>query len=74
MDLEGHLDAEVGTLLDPEGLVLQLVNCALGRDIDHDVGATFDLKGEGLDDACSGVLGVANRLAGVETEGGFPAV
>lgn len=74
VDLEGHLDAEVGSLLDLKGLVLQLVNCALSGDIDHNVGTTFDLEGEGLDDACSGVFGVANRFAGVEAEGGFPAV
>lgn len=74
VDLEGHLDAEVGALLDLEGLIFQLFNCAFGGDIDYDVGPAFNLEGEGLDDACSGVVGVANRVTGVETEGGFPAV
>lgn len=74
VDLEGDLDAELGALLDREGLVLEFLEGAGRGNIDHDIGAAFDFKGEGLDDTCSRIVGVSDGVASGQTEGGFPAV
>jgi hypothetical protein len=72
--LELHLDAEGRSLLDCKRLVLERLEGAGRGQLNHHVGAALDLQGEGLNDAFSGVLGVADRVAGVEAQGGFPAV
>lgn len=73
VDLEDNLDVELGTLLDGEGLVLEAVDGAGGGQVDHDVGTTLGDQGERLDDAL-GVVGQADRLTGVQAQGGLPAV
>lgn len=74
LDLENDLDSESGTLLDREGLVLQLVERAGGRQLDHDVRTPLDLQRQGLDNALPRVVGVADGSAGVQSQGGLPAV
>ena len=68
LDLELDLHAELGTLLDDEGLALKLLDGAGGPEVDDDVGAAFDLETERLDDAFARVVGVGQRLAAAETE------
>lgn len=72
--LEDDLDVEDGTLLDLEGLVLEGVERIGSRQINHNIGASFHLQGKGLDDALSGVIGVANRSSSGQTQRGLPAV
>lgn len=74
MHLELDLDAEGRSLLDCKWLFLERLEGTGRRQLNHHVGTALDLQGEGLDDAFSGVVGVADRVAGVEAEGGFPAV
>ena len=64
LHLELRLHAELGTLLDDEGLALELVNGAGRPKVDDDIGAAFDLEAERLDDAFARVIGVGQRLAG----------
>jgi hypothetical protein len=44
VDLKGNLNTKVGALLDCEGLVLQLVERARGRDIDNNIWAALNFK------------------------------
>lgn len=74
LNLENDLDAESSTLLDREGLVLELFERTRGRQLNHDVVPAFHLQGEGLDDALPRVIRVAEGRAGVQSQGSFPAV
>lgn len=42
VDLEDHLDVELGTLLYGEGLVLEVVDSSRGGQIDDDIGTALD--------------------------------
>ena len=72
--MEDDLDAERGALLDGEGFVFQALEGTGGGELDDHVWPSLDLESQGLDDALPGVIGVSNGLAGVQTQGGFPAV
>jgi len=72
--LEDDLDPESSTLLDRKRLVLETLQSAGGGEVNKDVGAAFDFESERLDDAFAGVVGIANGVAGVQTQRGFPAV
>lgn len=72
--LELALDAEGRSLLDRKWLVLECLEGAGRGQLNHHVGAALDLQGQGPDDAFSGVVGITDRFAGVEAEGGLPAV
>lgn len=74
MHLEDDLDAERGSLLDGEGLVLERLQGTGGGELNDHVGAALDLEGEGLDDTLAGVVGVSDGGSGVQTKGGLPAV
>lgn len=71
---EDNLDAEGGALLDRERLILEGVDGSGSGHVDDHVGASLNLQGQGLDDALSGVVGVTGGFAGVQAEGGLPAV
>lgn len=73
VDLENDLDVELGTLLDGEGLVLEAVDGLGARQLDHDVGATLGDQGQRLDHAL-GVVGLTDRVTGIQAQGGLPAV
>jgi hypothetical protein len=66
--LENALDAESGTLLDGEWLVLESLKRALGGKFDDYIWTSLDLESEGFDDALSGVVRVSNGLTGVEAQ------
>lgn len=72
--LEDDLDVEGGTLLDREGLVLEGLERIGSRQVNHNIGASLHLQGKRLDDALSGVIGVANGSSSGQTQGGLPAV
>lgn len=72
--LEDNLDPERGTLLDRERLVLETLESAGGGEVNKDVVAAFDFESERLDNAFAGVVGVADGVAGVQTQRGFPAI
>lgn len=71
---EDDLDAEGGALLDREGLILERIEGSRGGHVDDHILASLDFQGQGLDDALSGIVGVADGFAGVQAQGGFPAV
>jgi hypothetical protein len=55
LDLEDGLHAELGALLDGEGLVLERVDCAGGLEVYDNVGPPVDLEAKREDDAFTGV-------------------
>lgn len=73
VDLEDHLDVELGTLLDGEGLVLESVDGSRGGQIDDDVGTALDNQGQRFDDTLR-IAGLADGVAGVQAQRGLPAV
>ena len=74
LDLELGLHAETSTLLDGEGLLLELLERAGRAQVDDDVGAAFDLETEREDAALARVVGVGDVLALAEAKGGLPVL
>jgi hypothetical protein len=72
LHLELGLHAELRALLDPERLVLELLERAGRLEVDDDVRAALDLEAQGEDDALARVVGVAERVAAAEAERLFP--
>jgi hypothetical protein len=72
LDLEDGLHAELGALLDSEGLVLERVDCAGGLEVNDNVRPSVHLEAEREDDAFAGVALVRDVLAGAESERLFP--
>lgn len=58
LDFESSAHGELGTLLDPEGLIFETVLASGGGEIDGDGIASSGIHGEGEDDADAGVVGV----------------
>jgi hypothetical protein len=58
LDLELHLHAESGALLDGEWLALEGLKGARRLEVDDDVGTAIDFETERVDDAFAGVVGV----------------
>ena len=73
VDLECCLDPEGGTLLDGEGLVLEVIHSPGGGQVDHDIGTVLDNQGQGLDHTL-GIVGLADGVARVQAQRGLPAV
>jgi hypothetical protein len=74
VDLEDDFGVETGAFLDGEWAVFQLGEGSGGGQLDGDVGTPWGLEGQGVDDALSRVVGVADRLASVETQRGLPSI
>lgn len=72
--LKDDLDVEGGALLDREGLVLEALERMGSRQVNHNIGTSLHLQGKGLDDALSGIIGVANGISSGQTQRGLPAV
>lgn len=72
--LKGNLGVEFSAFLNRKGLVLEFFQRLIAGQVKSDVGFAGSFNGEGLDDAFSWVFGVANRLARIQTQGGFPSV
>jgi hypothetical protein len=58
LDTETGFHAESGALFDGEGLLVEGVQGALLRQVDHDVGAAFDFQAQGEQDHFARVVGV----------------
>ena len=72
---ESGLHAELGPFLDGEGFRFQRFDGTRGGQVDGDVGATFDFKGEGFDDAAAFVFGVhVDGRGRGNAKRGFPAI
>lgn len=69
LDLELGAHGELGALLDLEGLVLERLLAARGRELDGDGIAAGRVHGQGEDDADSGVIGVGEIGATAEAKG-----
>jgi hypothetical protein len=72
LDTETGFHAESGALFDGEWLLVEGVQGALLRQVDHDVGATFDFQAQGQKDHFARVVGVRDGVAAAEAEGLFP--
>ena len=72
LDLEDGLHAELGALLDGEGLFLERVDCARRLQVYDYVWPSLDLEAEREDDAFAGVVLVRDVLASAEAERLFP--
>lgn len=72
VDLENHLDMELGSFLNGEWLVLELLDSLGRRQLDLHIVAALDPQGKGLNETL-GVAGLSNGVASVQTQGGFPA-
>lgn len=68
------LGVELGAFFDRERFVFERLEGVGARQVERDVWAAGGFNGEGLDDAFARVVGVADGVAGVEAQGGFPAV
>lgn len=68
LHLELCLHAELCAFLNPERLVLELLERAGGLEVDDYVGTAFDLEAEREDDAFAGIVGVAQSLAAAQAE------
>lgn len=73
VNLESGPDMEFGFLLDRERRGLESLHLLLGGEIDNDVFTTLDYQCERLDDTF-GVARPTDRLTGIQTERGLPAV
>lgn len=71
---ERGFHAKLGSLLDGERLVLEVIDGTGRGEVDGDVGTAFDFEGEGFDDTFARVAGVGDGSAAAEAERGFPAV
>lgn len=74
--VDGKLDlgVELGAFFDGKRLVLERLEGVGAGEVEGDVGSAGGLNGQGFDDAFARVVGVANGIAGVETERGLPSV
>lgn len=72
--LEHDLDAERGALLDGERLVLEVVERAGRRQLNHHVRPSLDFQSQTLDDAFPRVIGVTDGGAGGQAQRGLPSV
>jgi hypothetical protein len=68
LDPELGAHGEGGALLDLEGVLLEVVGAARGREVDHNRGAARRLHGERLDDADTGIVGVRQVVAAAQAE------
>jgi len=68
LDLELGAHGEGGALLDLEGVLLEVLGAAGGRQVDHDGRAARRVHGEGLDDADARVIGIRQVLAAAQAE------
>ena len=70
---EPRLHTERSTLLDREGVLVQVLEGAGFGQVDDDVGPAIDFEAEGEDDDGAFVVRVrGQRVAGAEAEGFFP--
>lgn len=69
LHLELGLHGELGTLLDGEGLLLEVLQRPGRRQVDHDGLPAGRLHGERVDDAHARVVGVGQVVAAAEAEG-----
>ena len=74
LNLENSLDSESGSLLNCKWLILERLQSSGSRKVNDNIVTTLHFQSEGLDDALSGIVGVADRVAGVQSQRGFPAV
>ena len=75
LDYKVGLHAEMGALLDGERLAFELLEGAWRGEVDGNVGAAFDFKAKGFDDAAAVVGGVDGETRGIgDAQRGFPAV
>lgn len=72
LDLELCLHAETCTLLDGEGLLLELLERTRSTQVDDDVVAALYLETKGENDALAGVVGVGDVLALAKAKGRLP--
>lgn len=72
--LEDNLGEELGTLLDCEWFIFECFKSVGTSQVKGDVGPSGCLNGERLDDTCPWIVGVPDRFAGVQAEGGLPSV
>lgn len=74
MHLKNSFCAELGSFLDRERLVLQLIQGVRPGEVDGDVGSSRRFDGQRFDDAFPRVFRIADRVASIQPEGGLPFV
>ena len=66
LDLEAGFHPELGTFLDGEGLLVQVLQGAGCAEVDDDVAAAGDFEAQGEDDDFAWVAGVGDAFAGTQ--------
>lgn len=75
LDLEADLHAELGSLLDDEGLCFERFDASGGTEVDDDFRSACDFKAERCNDTFTLIGGVDwDKSAGGKTERSFPSV
>lgn len=66
LHLERRLHPKLGTLLDSERFIFELIDGTGRGEVNGDIGTAFDFQGEGFDDAFARVAGVGDGGAAAE--------